>query len=143
MATNTNNIYTSIIGSGVLFPIELNLNDNGKVGWYPVEGNTKLIDNNLEALLLYQLGERFREENFGTRLWECIEEGNTQAQAYLINAFMKEAISTWEERITYKGTSITRDGSKLNIEFTYVINDTNISNVGTITYDASNNSLNI
>lgn len=142
MAT-TENIYSLSIGSGVLFPIELKTNSLGYTGWYPVSGDTKLIENNLEALILYQIGQKFREEDFGTRLWECIEEGNSQAQMYLINNFLKEAIGTWESRITYKSTTLTRVGSKLTIEFHYVINASNSSNVGTITYDASNNSLNI
>lgn len=136
------NIYDLSIGSGVLFPIELQTNSSGNIGWYPVSGDTKLIENNLEALILHQIGQKFREEDFGTRLWECIEEGNSQAQMYLINNFLKEAIDSWENRITYKSTTITRVGSRLTIEFHYVINATNSSNTGTITYDALNNSLN-
>ena len=142
MAT-TGNIYTSSIGSGPLFPIELTKNELGKTGWYPVSGDTKLIDNNIEAILQYQIGQKFRGEDFGTRLWECIEEGNTQAQMFLIKAFMKEAISNWESRITYKSTTLTRDGSRIILKFHYVINSTNSSNIGTLVYDASNNSLNI
>ena len=138
----TGNIYTSSIGSGPLFPIELTKNELGKTGWYPVSGDTKLIDNNLESLLIHQIGQKFRGEDFGTRLWECIEEGNTQAQAFLVNAFLKEAINSWEGRITYKGTTITREGSIIILKFHYVINDTNSSNIGTLVYDPLNNTLN-
>lgn len=139
---NENNIYNSIIGSGPLFPIELTQNELGQTGWYPVSGDTRLIENNLESLMIHQIGQKFRGEDFGTRLWECIEEGNTQAQAFLVNAFMKDAISSWEGRITYKGTTITREGSRIILRFHYVINGTSSSNVGTLVYDALNNSLN-
>lgn len=137
-----NNIYNSIIGSGPLFPIELTKNELGKTGWYPVSGDTKLIENNLESLMIHQIGQKFRGEDFGTRLYECIEEGNTQAQAFLVNAFMKDAISSWEDRITYKSTTITREGSRIILRFHYVINGTSYSNVGTLVYDTLNNTLN-
>ena len=139
---NENNIYNSIIGSGPLFPIELTKKELGKTGWYPVSGDTKLIENNLESLMIHQIGQKFRGEDFGTRLWECIEEGNTQAQAFLVNAFMKDAISSWEDRITYKSTTITREGSRIILRFHYVINGTSSSNVGTLVYDTLNNTLN-
>lgn len=139
---NENNIYNSIIGSGPLFPIELTQNEMGQTGWYPVSGDTRLIENNLESLMIHQIGQKFRGEDFGTRLWECIEEGNTQAQAFLVNAFMKDAISSWEDRITYKSTTITREGSRIILRFHYVINGTSSSHVGTLVYDALNNSLN-
>lgn len=139
---NENNIYNSIIGSGPLFPIELTTNELGQTGWYPVSGDTRLIENNLESLMIHQIGQKLRGEDFGTRLWECIEEGNTQAQSFLVNAFMKDAISTWEDRITYKSTTITREGSRIILRFHYVINGTSSSNVGTLIYDPLNNTLN-
>jgi phage baseplate assembly protein W len=137
------NIYKSTIGTGLLFPIEITKNSDGKTGWYPVEGDSKLIENNLEAIFLHQIGFRFREEDFGSRIWECLEEQNTQAQSFLINRFMRDCFETWEGRITYKGTSISREGSKLKLEFTYSINGNSSSKTGTITYDSSNNTLSI
>ena len=138
-----NNSNQLIIGSGMLFPIEITTGEDGKTGWYPSQGDQRLIENNIETLLLYQIGQKFRGENFGTRLWECIEEGNSQAQNYLVNNFLKEAISTWEDRITYKNTVMVREGSRLKISFTYSINGTSYSNVGTMIYNSLNNTLNI
>lgn len=136
-------IYEDIIGTGVLFPIELKTNEFGNTGWYPVKGDVNLISNNLEAVFLHQIGTKFREEDFGTRIWECIEEPNYQALTFLVNQFMKEAFSKWESRVTYKSTEIQREGSRINLLFTYVINNSNSSKVGMITYDLSNNTLNI
>jgi len=131
-------IYEALIGSGVLFPIILTENSRGEKGWYPVKGDLKLIENNLEAVFLHQIGTKFREEDFGSRVWECLEEQNTQAQSFIINQFMREAFENWESRITYKGTKIQRESSKINLIFTYVLTDTNSSRDGILTYDIEN-----
>lgn len=137
------NIYETLIGSGALFPIKLNTNEEGLVGWYPVNGDPDLINHNLTSLVNYTIGERFRQENFGTRLWECIEEPNTQAMSYMVNNFLKSAISTYEPRITLTSSTVTRKNSIIDIEFTYIINNTNSSITGNLTYDQTNNTLTI
>lgn len=135
------NLYEKIIGNGMVYPIVLGTNSEHKTGWYPVIGNTKLISDNLNALLQYAIGERFRQEDFGTRLWECIEEPNTQAQAFLINTFLKEAISLYEDRINYKESIISRSGNKLHIEMHYILKQSNEEKSLNITYDNLTNSL--
>lgn len=135
----TNNIYKIVIGSGAMFPIQLSINEQGQVGWYPVVGDPALISQNLIALINYMIGERFRQEEFGTRLWECIEEPNTQALAFMVNAFLKEAIAKYESRITLQRSTVARVGSKINIDFSYLINTTNTSASGTIVYDPVTN----
>lgn len=138
---NQDNLYEKIIGNGMLFPIVLGTNSDKKTGWYPSLGDTKLITNNLNALLQYTIGERFRQEDFGTRLWECIEEPNTQAQAFLINTFLKDSISLYENRINYKESIISRNGNKLHIEMHYTIKQSNEEKSLGITYDNLTNSL--
>lgn len=140
MAT-TENINSKIIGRGVLFPIQLTTNAEGKTGWYPVEGSKALIVNNVNAILLYMLGERFRQEDFGSRLWECIEEPNTQAQAFLINTFLKEALSTWEDRIIYDHSEVTREASKVHIRLFYKLVQLGQTSSLDITYDNLTNTL--
>ena len=123
------------------YPIVLGTNSDKKTGWYPVLGSTKLITDNLNSLLQYSIGERFRQEDFGTRLWECIEEPNTQAQAFLINTFLKEAISLYEDRINYKEAIISRSGNKLHIEMHYNLKQSNEEKSLGITYNNLTNSL--
>ena len=135
------NLYEKIIGNGMVYPIVLGTNSEHKTGWYPVIGDTKLITDNINALLQYTIGERFRQEDFGTRLWECIEEPNTQAQAFLINTFLKEAISLYEDRINYKESIISRSGNKLHIEMHYILKQSNEEKSLNITYDNLTNSL--
>lgn len=135
------NLYEKIVGNGMVYPIVLGTNSEHKTGWYPVIGDTKLISDNLNALLQYTIGERFRQEDFGTRLWECIEEPNTQAQAFLINTFLKEAISLYEDRINYKESIISRSGNKLHIEMHYILKQSHEEKSLNITYDNLTNSL--
>ena len=135
------NLYEKIVGNGMTYPIVLGTNSDKKTGWYPVLGSTKLITDNLNSLLQYIIGERFRQEDFGTRLWECIEEPNTQAQAFLINTFLKEAISLYEDRINYKEAIISRSGNKLYIEMHYTLKQSNEEKSLGITYNNLTNSL--
>lgn len=135
------NLYEKIVGNGMTYPIVLGTNSDKKTGWYPVLGSTKLITDNLNSLLQYSIGERFRQEDFGTRLWECIEEPNNQAQAFLINTFLKEAISLYEDRINYKEAIISRSGNKLHIEMHYILKQSNEEKSLGITYNNLTNSL--
>ena len=135
------NLYEKIVGNGMTYPIVLGTNSDKKTGWYPVLGSTKLITDNINSLLQYSIGERFRQEDFGTRLWECIEEPNTQAQAFLINTFLKEAISLYEDRINYKESIISRSGNKLHIEMHYILKQSNEEKSLSITHNNLTNSL--
>lgn len=124
------------IGSGVYFPILLTeptdeegnklLTEDGKVkrGWYPVKGDPLLVEENLTALILFMIGQRFREEEFGTRIHECIEEPNTQALNFLVRDFIKTAIVRYESRIQYLAVNTEINGSKINIQVRFSIRNT-------------------
>lgn len=129
------NILEKAIGSGALFPIELTENSRGETGWYPISGNPDLILHNINSVIQYELGFRIRQEDFGTRLWECIEEPNTQAQAFLVYQFVKQALTKWEERITITSTDLIREGTKLTLQIHYSIKNTNQSDEIGITYE--------
>lgn len=104
------------IGSGAYFPIKLeqSVGKDGKpesvqlpdgrvvpkIGWYILRGDVALIKQNLTAILTYQIGQRFRQEDFGSRTWECLEEHNTSALNLMIRNFVKDGIAAWEPRIT-------------------------------------------
>lgn len=130
----TDNINEDLIGSGPLFPIQLTPNNNGKMGWHVVKGDVRLIDNNITALLNYEIGQRLRQEDFGTRLWECIEEPNTQAQAFLVKEFIMEALKTFEDRIKFQSSEVFREGSTLTIVLHYLIKATGTNRSSTISY---------
>lgn len=123
---------------GMVFPIVIENNPSnsslGK-GWYPTPNIDDLIENNINALLIHEIGQRLNQEDFGTRLMSCIEEPNTQALAFLVNAFIKEAISRYEDRVVYKFSKILRDGSKLYILLEYTVRQTNMSDSIILSYD--------
>lgn len=144
------------IGQGALFPIRLSTpTDKGgnpeyttimvngvptkvlKVGWYPDEG-IELVKNNITSLLIYQIGERFRQEDFGSRLWECIEEPNTQLLHHMVTTFIRDSIQNWESRVRGLDVNSVRDGSKLYIQITFAIEDGSISEA-ILEYDNSTN----
>lgn len=140
--TNMDNYLTNIVGKGVTFPIQLTRNEKGEIGWYPVNGDINLIRHNISSVMYYLIGQRFRQENFGNRLLECIEEPNTQALSFIIKEFIKTSIGTWEQRVTLKCIKVSRQDAKINIEVHYVIDNTSTSQYLYLTYDKNENSLN-
>lgn len=124
------------IGCGALFPIKLS--DKTKVtkvvtydeetqqyheeevvevvkGWYPVSGDTNLIVNNIRSILLYDIGQRFRQEDFGTKLISVIEEPNNAILTFLISQYIKEALYKYESRVNIKSLKAFRESYKINI----------------------------
>lgn len=105
------------------------LNDDGTPkmvdakGWNPLMGDPALINHNIQSLLGFQLGQKMREEGFGTRIWETLEEPNTQLQAFLVKDFITKAINIWEGRISLLDTKIVRDQEKLYIDLHYQVDD--------------------
>jgi Gene 25-like lysozyme. len=150
------------IGSGALFPIKLKTltdeNNNPvyvdyaesrtsirddtqpdtstvpKVGWYPEE-SFDLITNNLQAIFSWEIGQRFRQENFGHILWSTIEEPNTQVLNLKIKQFVIRAIQGWENRLSDIKVRTAREGSKLYIEVTCKIKNTDESVQVVLEYD--------
>lgn len=96
------------------------------VSWRPVS-TQDLIKQNLISIMTYMIGQRFRQENFGCRIWECLEEPNTQALNFLIYQFISQSLSAWEPRITSIETQLVSKGSSLEILLKYRIGDTPIT----------------
>lgn len=120
---------------GVTFPIYLTDNGSGKQGWNISIKQTDLIENNLTSLIGYELGQRMHQEDFGTRLWECLEEPNSQALNFLVTKFLREAIEAWEPRIEFQRSEIIRDHHKLYIKFFYRIKSNNTLASASVSYD--------
>lgn len=138
----TNNYFTKLVGKGITFPIQITKDDNGKTGVYPVNGDFELVRNNISSILYYLIGQRFRQEEFGNRLWECIEEQNTQALSYLIKSFIRGAIEAWEQRVKLKSITVTRNGAKIDVQVNYQVVGSESNQYLYLTYDSMDNSLN-
>lgn len=117
------------IGNGAYFPIELT-ESNGKTSWKAISGDIRLINQNLVSLFNTQIGELLRNENFGTRLWECLEEPNTQALNFLIRRFCKNAIESWEPRIQFVESIVSQSDYTIHITLRYkVLNNQSVENL--------------
>ena len=139
------------IGTGPYFPIKLTtvLDENGNPEQVVqpdgtiVKGDINLIKQNLTSLFTYQLGQRIRQEYFGSRVWECIEEPNTQALSFMIKTFVKNSIVSWEPRITALDVQSERVYDKIHIQIRFAIqNQTQISELN-FEYNPSNNTINV
>lgn len=156
---------TSKIGTGITFPINLTTqkddqgndiltpqvdvngeviyDDQGKlimvpkVGCYPVSGKFDLIQNNLTSLFIYQLGERFRQENFGSRLWEAIEEPNDQLLQHMVDLFIKSSVATWEPRIKGLDVILERQREKLRITLKFMVDASGTESNLTLEYNST------
>lgn len=124
----------NVLGRGATYPIYLTPDQNGNLGWHVSNKGVELIENNLCSILSYELGQRIRQEDFGTRLWECLEEPNTQALNFLVSTFLREAISKWEYRIEYQSSEVHRDHHKLYIKFFYKVKPNNTINSASVEY---------
>lgn len=110
------NIFEKSIGSGPTFPIKLT---EGK--WEIEKGSIKLIEDNIISLLTYQIGFRIRQEVFGTRNYECLEEPNVDTTRLLIYRFTQEAIQAWEPRVLLMDAVITFDATTISIRLKYQV----------------------
>lgn len=117
-----------IIGKGVLFPIKLSQNKDGTTGWYPVKGDPDLIKHNLKTLIEYHIGQRFRQEYYGTRLWECLEEPAVPILIQLVNQFIRDSIEENETRIVFDKVNGYLQGSKIVLNIQYRLNN-NLDNL--------------
>lgn len=111
------------------------------IAWNPFTGDPSLIVHNIQSLVGFQLGQKMRDEAFGTRLWEVIEEPNTQLQAFLVKEFLKRAINLWEGRIIFLDSKITRENEKLIIDLSYRVGD--LYQQTSLVYNSQTNSYNV
>lgn len=142
-----------IIGSGAYFPITLasveatdsNGDPTGEIltSWQPLSGDPDLIKQNLTSILTYQIGQRFREEDFGCRVWECLEEPNKDITAFLVRKYIAESISSWEPRIEALEVTSYIDSEALYVQVKFKLNSSNIIDDLEFSYNPTNNTTNV
>lgn len=116
MATN------KFIGSGILFPIEIN--PSGRPDYV---SDNRLIISSIYQILSWPKNNRYFNENFGCRIEELLEEPNDGVSNTLLRAFIVEALSTYEKRIVLQSVTVVNyDYSKVNIKLTYTITNTKV-----------------
>lgn len=120
MSTITNE--EKFIGKGIKFPLEL------------VGGSIKtvtgidLIKSNIQFVLGWSYGERYFLPEYGSRLFELIEEPNDNVLVNIIEHFVINSLRRWEPRVRIEKINITRPGDAevLDVAITYLIRNTQI-----------------
>ena len=95
------------------------------ISWRPVAGDPDLVVQNLKAIFTYIIGQKLREEIFGSRVWECIEEPNDDTLQYTARDFITSSIQIWEPRIMAVNVNIERTIDSLMIKLYYRLKDVN------------------
>lgn len=110
------NKITDFLGTGLSYPIEL---ENGK----PVVSKGKaLITSSIKTILSWVLGTRFFLGEFGTRIYDLLEEPNDTVANDLLEAFIKEGLTKWEKRITVSGVKVSQTENNKLATIIYSIN---------------------
>lgn len=143
-----NELLEKTIGSGAGFPVilEPTKDSNGNIiikegqplqGWYISQGDMGLIEQNLKNIIFTLVGSRIRQESFGSRIHEILEEPNNRVTTFLGSKFVTEAIKLWEPRLTQIKVETTSSFDKLEIVVYYKLtNDpTNKLNSTVINYN--------
>lgn len=149
------NIYQYIIGSGAGFPITLTtpLDSNGEplkiyddegnlinlVTWSPQVGSFDLIKQNLLTTLNTPLGFSIRNDLFGSRIMETVEEQNTQVLNFLLSKYIKTAIENWEPRVYIKNVTSTFYSDYAKVVINMVLSSTGEQTEFEINYNLINN----
>lgn len=127
------------IGNGVGFPIKLSpvLDQDGKptkvytaeggivesIAWVVDNGDPALIIQNITQIFETMVGSAIRREDFGSHIYEMLEEPNNQLLSYSASKYITEALNEWEPRVKLKTITLARAPSKLTIRLGLSIGD--------------------
>lgn len=106
---------------GMAFPLLLSS------GSSTLEEGVELIQKSIKTILSWPLYTREYEDEFGSRVFELLEEPNDDVLAALLRRFTQDTLERWEERIELLTFDIYRPNSeKVTIDIVYKIRELNI-----------------
>lgn len=88
--------------------------------WHYEQGNP-LLAQSIAVLLSTPKGTKFFLPEYGSRLRELVFEPNDVVLEDLLAHFIYEAISEWEKRVSYIGTTFTRGEDVIYCTISYKI----------------------
>lgn len=106
--------------AGLAFPVQL---VDGK---HTLTEGLELIKSSIKIILSWPLRTRKFNGEFGSRIFETIEEPNDDVLMALVRRFTLDALGKWESRIELISMDISRDMDKLNINLVYKVKDLDI-----------------
>lgn len=107
--------------SGISFPLQLS---SGK---HVISEGIDLIKDSIKIILSWPLYTREYVDDFGSRIFEILEEPNDDILISLIKKFTIDALEKWEKRIELISVNIYRPtNEKVTIDLVYRIKELDI-----------------
>ena len=106
---------------GIAFPLLLTS------GGHTLEEGVDLIQKSIMTILSWTLFTREYEDQFGSRVFELLEEPNDDVLITLLRRFTQDSLESWESRIELVNLDIYRTASdKVTVDIIYKIKELNI-----------------
>ena len=113
---------------GLSFPLQLNS------GAHTIVEGVDLIKNSIKIILSWPLYTKEYIDDFGSRIFEILEEPNDDILITLIRKFTVDALKRWEYRIELLDLSIERTSpEKVAVDLIFRVRELNIED--SLTYD--------
>jgi phage baseplate assembly protein W len=108
-------VQEQLIGKGIVFPFILE--EQGRI---EIKGGIPLIRASLTNILSWPYADRYFLKEFGSRLYELIDEPNDDVLKSLVRQFIIDSIEIWEKRIKLTGVNMERTNPQtLNVQISY------------------------
>lgn len=108
--------------AGIAFPVIIPSSGKVELSYGP-----DIIKSSLMVILSWQLRTRYFNGQFGSRIYEALEDPNDDILSMLVRKFTLDSIEDWEPRVELKSVNIHRpEPHKLNLELVYNIKELNV-----------------
>lgn len=116
--------------AGIAFPVIIPSSGKVELSYGP-----DIIKSSLIIILSWQLRTRYFNGQFGSRIYEALEDPNDDILSMLVRKFTLDSIEDWEPRVELKSLSVHRpEPHKLNLELVYNIKELNVEDSVFYTY---------
>ena len=92
-----------LFGRGISFPPRI---EAGRIAWSEGEQNVR---ESIRVILMTELGERLRLQEFGGGLGQFLFEPNTVTTRHLLADRIAKAVTQWEPRVAVETVSVDPD----------------------------------
>jgi len=105
---------------GIAYPWILT---NGKL---ELSSTNEMIKSSLSILLSWEIRQRYRRTNYGSRIPTILEEPNDFTTQALIRFFIIDVVELWEPRVEFQKVITSRvDATSISATIQYIILPTN------------------
>lgn len=106
----------SVLGKGIVFPFQL---ESGKI---KISNYNELIQASIKNILLWPYYSRYFMQEFGSRIYEMLEEPNRAVMKTHLRTFTLQSLNRWEPRISVLEVDVfDTSPSSIKMTITYKI----------------------